>query len=234
MLRRAEELKAIIENRTPPEQPEEWDALTETPEALLVAEADKTGGASRASNSRQTGDSGDANAGRLARRVLAERLVAIAEDLASTATVDPPDSITLAQRSGDIRITKAGPNAGDVQKAQQKVAAEHPSIVMMDPATWILGATGLVLVVLAFFLPLGWLVLLVVVGLGLLIGAAARSVRRKRMRASQEDSRQRAVADVERRAGLSHQNYLSAVETLQATVAKAAEDNRAIKAALNT
>jgi len=215
MLRRAEELKAIIENRKSPEQPEEWDALTQTPETVLLA------------------DAGDASAaGTMARRVLAQRLVAIADGLVSAATVDPPEAITLSQRTGDIRITKAGPNVGDLDTAKRKVEAEHPPIAELDAPTWILGAAGVVLVVLSFFLPVGWLVLLLLVGVGLLIGAGARYVQRRRRQTAQADLRQRAVTDVERRARQGHQNYLAAVDAFQASTTKAAEDNQIIKNAL--
>jgi hypothetical protein len=217
MLRRAEELKAIIENRTAPEQPEQWDALAETPEALLVADVSATNAT-----------------GTMARRVLAERLVAIADGLVSTATVDAPDATTLSQRSGTIRITKTGPDVGDLDTAKRTVEAEHPPLVVTDPATWILGAAGVILTVLSFFLPVGWLVLLLLVGVGLLIGAATRYVRRRRMQTARADLRQRAVADVERRASQGHLNYLAAVDALQASTAKSADDNQAIKTALTS
>src|SRR5689334_7598467 len=213
MLRRAEELKAIIENRPAPAQPEEWDALIETPEALLAADA---GGATghNATGGGAAGGSATA-AGSLARRVLAPRLIAIADGLASTATVDAPDAITLSQRSGNIRITMSGPNAGDLSSAQRKVEAEYPPIVVLDPPTWILAAVGVVLAVVSFFLPVGWLVLLLIVGAGALVWAGARYIQRTRMQTEQTNLRQRAAADVERRAGQSHQNYLAAVNVLQ-------------------
>ncbi len=234
MLRRAEELKAVIENRTPPEQPEQWDALTDTPEALLVADASgiaaRTTSAGAAADPGAAASAGGATAsGTLARRVMSPRLIAIAADLVDTATVDPPDAITLSQRSGNIRITKAGPNAGDLSNAQRKVENEHPPILVLDPPTWVVGAIGLVLAVLSFFLPVGWLILLLIVGAGGLIWAGARYVQRRRMQAAQTELRQRAVADVERRAGQSHQNYLAAVEALQVSASRAAEDNQAIK-----
>jgi hypothetical protein len=216
MLRRAEELKAIIENRTPPDQPQEWDTLTEAPEAILVADAGAAGAT-----------------GTMARRVLAQRLIAIADDLAAKATVEAPASITLSQRSGTIRVTRSGPNAGDLHSAKQKVEAEHPPIAVLDPPTWILGAAGVVLVVLALFLPVGWLVLLLLVGVGLLIGAGARYVQHRRQQTAQTELRERAVTDVERRAAQGQQTYLAAVEALQTSAAKAAEDNQAIKTTLN-
>jgi hypothetical protein len=163
--------------------------------------------------------------------VVAQRLIAIADDLATKATVDPPASITLSQRSGTIRITRSGPNAGDLQSAKQKVEAEHPPIAVLDPPTWILGVGGVILVVLALFLPVGWLVLLLLAGAGLLIGAGARYVQRRRLQAAQTELRERAVTDVERRAAQGQQNYLAAVEALQTSAAKAAEDNQAIKSA---
>lgn len=239
MLRRAEELKAIIENRTPPEQPEQWDALTDTPEALLAADAggvtSRTGsvGAAAAGGAAAIGGSATAS-GILARRVLAPHLIAIADGLAETATVDPPDATTLSQRNGIIRITKAGPNAGDLSSTQRQVEAEHPPIVVLDPPTWVVGAVSLVLAILSFFLPVGWLVLLLIVGVGGLVWAGARYVQRTRMQTAQTELRQRAVAEVERRARLSHQTYLAAVEALQASAGRAAEDNQAIKTTLSS
>jgi hypothetical protein len=216
-LRRAEELRAIIEDRSVHDSAPRFDAPAGTPEKLMIEDAaSATGGA----------------VGELARRVLADGILAAAASLGTLSIVDPPTEATAELRTGAVRITVAGPREADVKKAREKAEDGYPPIVVLDAPTWILGVAGLVALAGIFLLPTSGAVLGVLVGAGLLIGGLVRLVRRRGQRVGQAGLRERAGRDVVRRADQAWKELLSSIETLKRTGEGAAADNEAIQQAL--
>jgi hypothetical protein len=216
LLRRAEELQALIETRAARVQPP-WDEPVAPPEELLAADA---------------GNRHDPECGALARRVVAARLLAIADGLAAAAAVDPPARVTAEQRTGKIRVTAAGPDPGDIAAARARVEREYPPVKVPDAGIWALLAAGVALAVLGLFLPTPWLVLCLLGGVGLLIGGAARFTNVRGRRATQDELRTRAGNEVQRKAEQSGRDYLAGVETLRTVGRDAVADHEAVKAAL--
>lgn len=217
LLRRVAELRAVIENRSVDEEAPRFDAPAGTPEDLVIADAaDATNGA----------------VGVLARRVLAEELLALAASLAGAAVVDPPTGTVASLRTGEVRITVDGPDAGDVKKAQAKAEAGYPPVVVLDPATWALIVGGLVLVVVSVFLPTVLTVLGVLVAAGLVIAGGTRLVSRYNRRTEQASLRERAGRDVSRRADQAWKELLASAGTVKKVGEGALEDQEAIRQAL--
>jgi hypothetical protein len=159
LLRRADELRAVIENRTSP-APQE-DEPVGTVEELLLADAFNPAAGP---------------AGAIARQALRPRLTAIANTRATAAAVPMPAEISVKVSDGTVRVSAAGPDDGDIAAIRKKINGRYVQVKQVDARAWAFGAAAVVLLGVGVVLPKVLVVLCWLVGIALLIAAGVRVV----------------------------------------------------------
>ena len=211
LLRRSDELRAVIENRTEPTQ--DGDEPVGTVEELLLADAFNT-------------DAGPAGA--IARQALRPRLTVIADKLAATAAVPMPPEISVKVSDSTVRVSAAGPNDGDVAAIRKRINGRYVTVPQFDVATWALAVVAVVVIGVGIALPKALLVLCCFIGVGLLIGAGVRVFSARSRQAENARQLTSQLEAVDRRAATTSADYETTAQRLAEVGTRAAADRDAL------
>jgi hypothetical protein len=215
LLRRAAELRAVIENRDSTTV-EPWDAPAGPPTDLLLADAFGP----------------DSALARLGRQVGTRWLLAAARQFAAEATGTPPEETTVDIAGVRVRVRTDGPDTGDLAQARAAIARRYPQEAGGQRLTWTLAAAGAALFVPVAFLPTALAVLAGLAGAGLLIGAATRWWRRRQANAQRATQQAGELAHTDRQAEAAGKNLSALRDRTSAQASQAAADLAAIESAL--
>ena len=185
LLRRAAELRAIIETGQPgTEPPTQWDSPAGDACELLRGDAFRRSSPELAEPARRAG---------------ARWLVAAARQLAEQASVRPPTELTVDAGAGEkIRVFPTGPDSWDLARVRNRLEQRPVIDPRADRITRILAIAGGVLVLPVIGWPNGLAVLSVLAGFGLLIAAGARWVQERQRRAYRVAEKRAAIANVDK------------------------------------
>lgn len=174
LIRRAGELRAVIEDRSEPAGPA-WDAPAGNALDLLLSDAFEPGTGAR---------------GELARAAGARWIGAAAERLAERAAADPPEEARVTVSRVTVRVRPGSENANALAEVRAEVERRHADPSGLPVPTIALGAAGVLLCLAVFAWPNGLAILAVLVGVGLLIAAGVRWQRARREAAERSAARE--------------------------------------------
>lgn len=206
LMRRAAELRNVIEDRPTPEA---WDAPLGPPLELLEEDAFRDDRSSLA---------------RLARTAGARWLLQAGERLAAAAAVDPPTQATTSIERVSVRVGVDGPDQDELAAALRTVEARYPDERVPTAATIATLVAGGVLCLAVLGWPNALAVLSVLAGLVVLGVGAKRWRREAQSREHRRATRTGALERVRRRADEAVAELGSLRDSMAAAGQRAADD----------
>jgi hypothetical protein len=215
LLRRAVELRAAIADGAEVAPQPGWDSEAGDPCDLLRLDAFDPGQPARAALARQAG-----------RRWLLDAAGQLAEAAASSQRAEA----TLKVAGGEIRVSPAGPDSGDLSQARTRIEARPVVDPRADKTNLAVAIAGGVLSLAVFGWPNGLAVLAVLSGAGLLVTGGVRWLRERQARALREQRKQADLARLERSA----EQAVSQLAELQRQLAETGQAATADLSAIRT
>jgi membrane protein implicated in regulation of membrane protease activity len=215
LLRRAAELRAVIEDRPVPEA---WDAPGASPLELLEEDAFRADGSPLA---------------RLARTAGARWLQSAGERLAEAAAVDPPAQATASIERVSVRVAVDGVDEADLAGALRTVETRYPDERVPTAATIATLVAGGLLCLAVIGWPNPLAVLSVLIGLVVLAVGGRRWWREAQNRAHRRGTRTAALEAVRRRAGEAVADLATLRGSVTAAGERATADLTALRSALS-
>jgi hypothetical protein len=213
LLRRAAELRAVIEGQPKPDALARAGDSTD-PLDLLCADAFGTGSDTLAGTAREVG---------------AAWLLAAADSyLAQVATHPPDETKVRTAYEIDVRVRRIGPDPGDLATAQSRMNAAWPEPRVPDRGAVAFTVAGALGVGLVAVLPAGLAFLSTMVGCFLVIGAVVRWRAGVRLRTDRRRERQIALTDLDRRVEQAQTTLVALAEQMPLWLRTAREHRAAI------
>jgi hypothetical protein len=218
LMRRAAELRAVIEDRAQPaDRP--WDAPLQKPLDLLRADAFATDGARLATMARAAG---------------ARWLLASAEKLATEALTDPPTQAATAIEHVQVVVrTRGRVDAGGLAEVNERIDSWYPDQRVPSVATIAVLAVGVLLTLSVVAAPNVLAILATVTGVVLLAIGAGMWLSGRRRRADFQKRRANARTGAQQRAERAATQLADVCARLTAAGEQATADLAAIKSALS-
>ncbi|MEH1128306.1 hypothetical protein [Micromonospora sp. CPCC 206061] len=215
LLRRAAELRAVIEDRPVPEA---WNVPLAPPLELLEEDAFRADGSPLA---------------RIARTAGARWLLLAGERLAAAAAADPPAQATASVEHVSVRIRVDGADQDDLAGALRNVEARYPDEPVPAKATIATLVVGGLLCLPVVAWPNALAVLSVLAGLVVVAVGGRRWWREAQNRAHRRDTRTAALERVRRRTDEAVAELGGLRESMASTGRRAADDLTALRTALS-
>ncbi|BCB90773.1 hypothetical protein Psuf_080860 [Phytohabitans suffuscus] len=215
LLRRAAELRAVVENREYTAD-EQWAAPVGTALELLLADAFTPDGGPLARTARAAG---------------ARWLLPNAQRLAAGAATDPPREATASIEHLPVRVRTGAPPDG-LDAVDRRIDSRYPGSPVPTRATVAVAAAGAVLLPPLAAWPNALAVIATLAGAGLLVAAAVRWRGEVRQRAERRERHAASLAGARQRAERAAGELGDLRDRLAAAAQRAGDDLDAVKSSL--